>query len=57
MKSFREVVKSKGPVELVFHLRHDVSTPVRQGDDAAPDVDDDFHSTDETSELEEAEAF
>ena len=29
----------------------------RTEDDAAPDVDDDFHSTDETSELEEAEAF
>lgn len=56
-RAFRELVSARTPVELVFQLQHEARTP-HQGDDAAPDIDD-WHSndeTDETNELEEAEA-
>lgn len=56
-RAFRELVSARTPVELVFQLQHE-ALPPHQGDDAAPDIDD-WHSsdeTDETNELEEAEA-
>lgn len=54
-RALREFVSARTPVELVAQLQHEATRP-QQGDDAAPDLDD-WHSSDETNELEEAEAF
>jgi hypothetical protein len=51
--SFRNLVHAATPSELVLRLQAEVVEP-SHGDDAAPDLGEDWPSTDETSELEEA---
>ena len=54
--SFRNRVEATTASDLIVYLRAEVVEP-SHGDDAAPDLGEDWPSTDETSELEEALGF